>query len=313
VLSYEPIIQTIVLGGTRADVLRLDLIDPLISGNKWFKLKYNLEEARKMDVPLLTFGGPFSNHIAATAAAGKMFSIPTIGIIRGEEPKKKSSTLRTAEQNGMKLVFVSREDYRKKNELLFKDQLQQKFGSCLIVPEGGKNLLGVKGSGEILKKEWNYDYILCACGTGTTFAGLCSALNKNTLLIGISVLKGNNSLVDEVNVLLEETKTGCELVGGNEGMDHEILERSFITDKFAFNGYAKVEAQLILFKDQFEKEQNIPLDHVYTTKLFYAFRALAIKNKFRAGSKILLIHSGGLQSNGDFELQNLALLNKLRS
>jgi 1-aminocyclopropane-1-carboxylate deaminase len=275
VINYSPIIQRIASeNGIEVSVLRLDLIHPQISGNKWFKLKYNLAEAKKQGLDtILTFGGAFSNHIHATAVACKQFGFKSIGVIRGEKESEPNSTLSEAKKYGMELYFVSREDYKRKSEEDFISELKNKFGNFYLIPEGGDNLFGEKGCEEILPKENDFDIVICACGTGTTFKGIQKSLKANQRLIGISVLKGEGPLNSNPNIIND-----CH-----------------------FGGYAKHTQQLLDFKNKFENENKIPLDYVYTSKLFFAVQDLISKNKFAANSKVLVIHSGGLQGNAGYE------------
>jgi 1-aminocyclopropane-1-carboxylate deaminase len=283
-LEYKPIIQKISSDlfsekEIEVSVLRLDLIHPEISGNKWFKLKYNLEEAKKQGLyTILTFGGAFSNHIHAAAVSCKEFGFKSIGVIRGEKESESNSTLSEAKKYGMQLHFVSREKYKQKESKEFVEQLKKQFGNFYLIPEGGDNSFGEKGCEEILSKENNFDHIFCACGTGTTFKGISKSLKPNQKLIGISVLKG------EPFGKLRMTEKDSEI----------------ITD-YHFGGYAKHTNELLEFKNKFESENNIPLDHVYTSKLFYAVTDLISKNKIPKNSKVLIIHSGGLQGNAGYE------------
>ena len=255
-------------------MLRLDLIHPQISGNKWFKLKYNLEEAKKQGCDtILTFGGAFSNHIHATAVACNQFGFKSIGIIRGEKESETNSTLSEAKKFGMELQFVSREEYKRKSDNDFISELKTKFDNFYLIPEGGDNLLGEKGCEEILPSENDFDSIFCACGTRTTFKGISKSLNANQKLYGISVLKGDGSINSNPNII----------------------------NDYHFGGYAKHTEELLNFKNRFEKENNIPLDYVYTAKLFFAVQDLISKNKIAINSKILIIHSGGLQGNAGYE------------
>ena len=278
-LEYIPIIQKISSDlfsekGVEVSVLRLDLIHPQISGNKWFKLKNNLEEAKKQGLDtILTFGGAFSNHIHATAVACKQFGFKSVGVIRGEKESENNSTLIEAKKYGMQLHFVSREDYRKKTSENFISELKNKLGNFYLIPEGGDNALGEKGCEEILPKENDYDIIFCACGTGTTFKGISKSLKPNQKLYGISVLKGDGELNSEPNIISD----------------------------YHFGGYAKHTKQLLEFKTNFESENNIPLDYVYTAKLFFAVQDLILKDKLPKNSKVLVIHSGGLQGNSGYE------------
>lgn len=274
-IQYTPIIQKIKLTGKEVSVLRLDLIHPQISGNKWFKLKYNLEKAREQGKnTILTFGGAFSNHILAAAVACKEFGFKSVGVIRGEKESGNNATLSEAKKHGMQFMFVSREDYKQKDDGVFIDGFRNWFGNFYVIPEGGNNELGIKGCEEILPKENDFDLIFSACGTGTTFKGIKNSLKADQNIIGINVLKGEGDMTSE---------------------NSEIL-----TD-YHFGGYAKHTNELLEFKNKFEKESNIPLDYVYTAKLFFAVNDLISKNKIPSNKKILVIHSGGLQGNKGYE------------
>lgn len=303
-ISYNPIIQDLKNGSFfQLDVLRLDLIDEEISGNKWFKLKRNIDKALAENFnTVITFGGAFSNHIAATASACKRYNLKCIGIIRGEEKDASNPTLSEASKNGMLLHFVSREFYSQKNDQLFKNYLEANFGRHYLIPEGGNNLEGALGCMEILKPEWNYEYVFCACGTATTYAGIFASKNQDQKIIGISVLKGKNTLPLEAGNLINGLLPGkkCSLAG-NEVLENEIIREDCIINSYAFKGYARLDESLVEFKKNFEAEYKIPLDHVYTTKLMYAVFDLVKKNKLPSKSKLLVIHSGGLQGNKGFE------------
>jgi 1-aminocyclopropane-1-carboxylate deaminase len=306
-ISYQPIIQKIespLFDGQHlsVEVLRLDLLHPEVSGNKWFKLKLNLEIAKAQEIKtVITFGGAFSNHIAATAAACRMAGLNAVGIIRGEETASLNSTLNKAKSNGMKLHFADRITYSQKESQAFKKFLNDTFGPHRLIPEGGNNNEGVLGGTEILKTDWNYNHVLCACGTGTTYAGIAGSAPSSTIVTGISVLKGKNDLpAQSANMISRVLKKNIKIAGNSE-LEKSTIENSCITNNYCFKGYAKFDAALIEFKSRFESQYHIPLDHVYTSKLFYALFDLAGKKKFRPGSRILLIHSGGLQGNEGFE------------
>lgn len=260
---------------------RDDLIHAAVSGNKWRKLKYNLLEAQKKGIKqLITFGGAYSNHIAATASAGNLLGIKTIGVIRGEEGFE-NETLLLAQKNGMKLHFVSRTDYRQKNELDFRAELISRFGDSLIVPEGGANALGVLGCQEILEEVNEvYDVVACSAGTGTTASGICKRLKKEKLLV-FPALKGGQ-------FILEEMKAHCT--------PKQIKQVELQLD-YHFGGYAKTKPELIEFYFQFLKDFNIELDLVYTSKMMYGLYDLIQKQYFPRGTKILAIHTGGVQGN----------------
>ncbi len=302
-IHYEPIINKIQFQNFDIDVLRLDLIDPEVSGNKWFKLKKNFKKARQDEQKtVITFGGAYSNHIAATAALAKIAGLNSVGVIRGEQTEVLNPTLQLAKEKGMQLYFVSRDAYSQKNTAEFKKHLSNKFGPHYLIPEGGNNKPGILGCTEILKPEWNYDHIFCACGTGATFSGLLASAKAEQKIIGISVLKGENVLVKDVKDQLKDFFSEKVLsVSGNEELEKEKIENSFITNKYCFNGYAKKDETLLAFKNKFEKEFAIPLDHVYTSKLFYAVLDLINKQKINSNAKILIIHCGGLQGNKGFE------------
>jgi 1-aminocyclopropane-1-carboxylate deaminase len=298
-LSYTPtIIQEIkssLLEKAEVNVFvkREDLNHPLVSGNKWWKLKYNLEEAKSQGKgTLLTFGGAFSNHIYATAAAAKELGFKSIGIIRGEEISNLSKTLLFAQEQGMRFHFVSREAYRLKNEQTFLEQLHKQLGDFYMIPEGGTNDFAIKGVEEfakMLKNESEFDYLCCACGTGGTLAGIINAMPEKRV-IGFSSLKGG-FLGEEVRRLL-----------GKEVASEEVrkLVRSENTnwqmeDSYHFGGYAKHPTELLEFIGEFEKTHAIPLEHVYTGKLFFGLFDLIQKGYFPKGSKVLALHTGGLQ------------------
>ncbi len=275
-LQYTPIIHKLNFPGYDISVLRLDLIHPEISGNKWFKLKYNLQEAKlKGKNTVITFGGAFSNHITATAYACKEAGLKCIGFIRGEASSIHNATLSFAEENGMKLNFVSREEYGKKHFPEYLNALQQSYSSAYIIPEGGDNGLGQKGCEEILSDATkHYTHLFCAYGTGTTAKGMSKSLSNHQTLTAVNVLKYE---------------------AGSELANIEILNH------YHFGGYAKHTPQLVEFKNWFEETFNIELDYVYTSKAFYAVFDLIKKNKLNAADKILMIHTGGLQGNKGYE------------
>ena len=293
------------------DVLRLDLIHPEISGNKWFKLKENIVAAKSHGhTTLLTFGGAYSNHIAATAAACKLLGINSIGIIRGEEPAGLNSTLQTAQLNGMQLHFMPRKDYAKKADPSFLQDLQTQFGPHWLVPEGGSNSEGIEGCRQILDPHWDYDYVLCACGTGTTFAGLMASA-ASARIIGISVLKGENTMPEQVRQSLQKLFPNKQWkLQGDESMNESTLNNHAILSRYALNGYAAFHPALIAIKEEFQNNFDIPLDYVYTCKLMLAAKDLMQASKFPKGSKVLLLHSGGLQGNVGFETRYQATLKR---
>ena len=269
--------------GVQLFVKREDLIHPQISGNKWRKLKYNLIEARKRGIStLLTFGGAFSNHIHATAAAGDFFGFKTIGIIRGEKPQILSPTLKFAIDKGMKLYFVSRAAYRDKKALA--STISQDLNPVYVLPEGGTNNLALKGCSEIVKNyidNSNVDIWCSPCGTGGTLAGLVTALSNNQKAVGFSVLKG------------DFLKTEVEQLLSNFG--HLNSQNWSINTAFHFGGYAKFDNNLIQFINKFKADHQIQLDPIYTGKMFYGIYDLIQKGFFPKGSTIMAVHTGGQQ------------------
>ncbi|PXY43274.1 1-aminocyclopropane-1-carboxylate deaminase/D-cysteine desulfhydrase [Flavobacterium hydrophilum] len=261
-------------------IKREDLIHPFVSGNKFRKLKYNLPQAKAENKQtLLTFGGAFSNHIAAVAFAGKEQGFKTIGIIRGEELLGKieeNPTLKFAQENGMQFEFVSREEYRLKNEESYIKNLKEKFGDFYLVPEGGTNEMAVKGCEEILTDgDAVFNYVCCAVGTGGTISGLINSALANQKILGFPALKGD-FLQDEIRIFAKKDNW------------------NLISD-YHFGGYGKINLELIEFINAFFEENKVPLDPIYTGKMVFGVIDLIHKNYFPADSKILLIHTGGLQ------------------
>jgi len=273
-------------------IKREDLIHPIISGNKYRKLKYNLLQAKaEKKTTLLTFGGAFSNHIAAVAAAGKEYGFKTIGMIRGEELASKieeNPTLKFAEDCGMTLQFVSRSQYSEKENPTFIDNLELRFGPFYLLPEGGTNALAVKGCAEILTAEdAAFDYICTAVGSGGTICGLINSAFENQQILGFPALKG-------------------DFLDG-EIMKFATRENWRLMMDYHFGGYGKITPELIGFINGFYHKTRIPLDPVYTGKLLFGVMDLIGKDFFPAGSKILVIHTGGIQG---IKGMNIVLRNK---
>ncbi|SEL72134.1 1-aminocyclopropane-1-carboxylate deaminase [Aquimarina amphilecti] len=270
--------------GVSIHMKREDLIHDHISGNKFRKLKYNLLEAKKKGFnTILTFGGAYSNHIAATAAAGKLVGLHAIGVIRGDElghdldhTLSGNDTLRFASDNGMRLKFVSRKDYKEKASESFLKMLKKEFGSFYSIPEGGTNELAVEGCKEILTgKDEIYDYLCCAVGTGGTISGIINASLEHQNIIGFPALKGD-FLSDEINKYANKANWS-------------------LTKEYHFGGYGKINPSLIEFINRFCKEQNIALDPIYTGKMMYGLFDKIQKGFFTKNTRILAIHTGGLQ------------------
>jgi len=277
-------------------IKREDLIHPFVSGNKFRKLKHNLFAAKNQQKQtLLTFGGAFSNHIVATAVAASLNGFKSIGIIRGEELGKDlektlatNATLREAHKSGMTFEFVSRTAYRNKSSQEFRNQLKEKFGNFYLIPEGGTNNLAVKGCEEILTiEDSKFDYICCAIGTGGTISGLINSAKKQQQVIGFPALKGD---------FLQE-----------EIQKYTSKENWHLETAYHFGGYAKYNEDLIRFINQFSTENKILLDPIYTGKMVFGILDLIEKNYFPENSKILAIHTGGLQGIDGF---NQKLKNK---
>ena len=264
-----------------ASVLRLDMVHPVVSGNKWYKLKEYLKEAKELGkTAIVTFGGAFSNHIVATAAACNLFGFQSVGVIRGERPKVLSETLQDAINYGMHLIFLSREDYNSRSvpqELFNSYNPEQLY----FINEGGYGRLGMQGAASIFDEieTREFTHILMAVGTGTTLAGLLQASRNDQQLTGISVMKNNLSLASAVEQLVPERQ------------NFQILHN------YHFGGYAKRTPELLDFMNQWFQRTGIPSDFVYTGKLFFAFNQLISDNFFPLHARILLIHSGGLQGN----------------
>lgn len=272
--------KIISLGSHSLSILREDQIHPFVSGNKFRKLKYTIGEAQKLKkTTLLTFGGAYSNHIAAVAAAGKELGLATIGIIRGEELKGQTPlnpTLQFAQQCHMKLHFIDRNSYQLKTEPAFIDNLHQQFGDFYLIPEGGTQSFAVQGCEEILSERTSqFDYICVSVGTGGTLAGLVKASERHQTVLGYSALKGT---FQHSEVKKYTTKTNYEL-----------------TDMYSFGGYAKIDTVLVRFINEFKQKTNIPLDPIYVGKMLFGIMDGVKNKKFKENSRILAIHTGGLQ------------------
>ncbi len=265
-------------------IKRDDLIHSEVSGNKWRKLKYNLQEARsKKQDTLLTFGGAYSNHIYATAAAASLFGFKSVGIIRGNEPKVKSDTLQFAASKGMNLIYVDSATYREKENPRTLANLHEEFGEFYYVPEGGTNLRALQGVEEIIPQlNIQYDVLCTACGTGGTLAGLVAGLGGNKTVIGFSALKGDDTLTQKVHSL---TLDYCKQQFSN-------FQISF---DYHFGGYGRVNDELISFIKDFKNQHDIQLEPVYTGKMLYGIFDMVRNNSFKRGTTIIALHTGGLQ------------------
>ncbi len=270
--------------GVQLYIKRDDLVFPEISGNKLRKLKFNLKEAYKSNKKrLLTFGGAYSNHIQATAAAGALYNFETIGVIRGDELAEnldlvlqENKTLRDAKNNGMIFHFIDRETYRNKDNPEFLKSLEQLFGDYYLIPEGGTNQLAIKGCEEIISHtDTTYDYVCCAVGTGGTISGIINSSNDQQQILGFPALKENYL---ETEIEKHTKKTNWQLIR-----------------KYHFGKYAKVTPELVQFINTFYKEHHIPLDPIYTGKMIFGIYEEIKAKRFPKNCRILAIHTGGLQ------------------
>ncbi|MFK7900287.1 MAG: 1-aminocyclopropane-1-carboxylate deaminase/D-cysteine desulfhydrase [Cyclobacteriaceae bacterium] len=266
--------------GVQVWVKRDDLTGKDIQGNKWRKLKYNLVEAKNQQkATLLTFGGAYSNHIHAVAGAGALFGFKTIGIIRGEEHLPLNKTLAYAQSRDMELHYLNRTKYREKNQVDFLKKICQQFDNPYIIPEGGTNEFALAGCTEMVEEiEIDFDYLCLPCGTAGTLAGAILGLKEHQKAIGFSVLKGKDFLEQEVEQLIGKKYTNWE-----------------INWNYHFGGYAKKKPELLDFMQHFHEQTEILLEPIYTGKLFFGVLDLIKKGYFEEGSKIVLVHTGGLQ------------------
>jgi len=260
-------------------IKRTDQTHQHISGNKWYKLKYNLIEAKKQGFKtLLTFGGAYSNHIAATACAAKENGLKSVGVIRGEEHFPLNPTLQFAKEQGMHIHYVGRSDYREKTTLNFLEKLKVQFSDFYLIPEGGSNELAIQGTEDILEANDTQDYICCAVGTGGTIAGIINTSTDKQTVIGFPAIKGFYELKKDIESWTN--KQSWKLI-----------------NDYSCDGYAKVNEELVQFINEFNTVHDIPLDAVYTGKMMLGILDLVAKDYFPKGSTILAIHTGGLQGN----------------
>jgi 1-aminocyclopropane-1-carboxylate deaminase len=276
---------------------REDLLHPFISGNKYRKLKYNLKAAEEKEYSiLLTFGGAFSNHIAAVAFASRERGIKSIGVIRGEELHDnwhQNPTLKQAYKNGMRFKFISRQSYKEKDRTEFIVQLKKEYGDFYLIPEGGTNPLAIKGCEEILLEQDAEFDVICTCvGTGGTVAGLINASHQHQEVLGFSALKGD---------FLKETISQIT-----------IKHNWRLITEYHFGGYAKITSELVTFINDFKAKTGIPLDPIYTGKMLFGLFHMIKNDNFAKGTKILAVHTGGIQGiegmNTVLKKKNLPLL-----
>lgn len=265
-------------------IKRDDLLHPLISGNKFRKLKYTIQKAQDFK-GIVSFGGAYSNHIFSLAAAGEIYGIPTIGIIRGEEHKELNTTLSFANDKGMKLIYVSREEYRLRENEEYLSKLAEKYKGWLVVPEGGTNADGIKGCEEVLQEiDVRYDVVCLPVGSGGTISGIINSSSGLVKVLGFPALKKSDYLKEVVSNHINKEKENWQ----------------FIQD-YHFGGYAKMKPELLTFIKKFKEKFGVLLDPIYTGKMMYGVFDLIEKDFFEPGTSIVVIHTGGLQGWGGID------------
>ena len=263
------------------NIKRDDLLHPLISGNKWRKLKYNLVHMQQQGkTELLTFGGAFSNHIHACAAAGKEFNLTTHAIVRGPELDLNNPTLKFAQQCGMQLHAVNRLEYKQRHDKAYLAELQTRFPNAYILPEGGTNEFAIEGCKELAQSLPEHDYLICPTGSGGTLAGLIEGSSNKTNLLGIAVLKQAEYLRDEIQTLSPKAKSQ---------KNWQLLTQ------FHDGGYGRFSTELWRFCQHMQQQHHLPLEPIYSGKMMYALWQLIHDDYFAANSRIIAIHTGGLQ------------------
>jgi 1-aminocyclopropane-1-carboxylate deaminase len=283
--------------GISVDILRLDKVHPVVSGNKLFKLHYFLQEAQQsVHKHIITFGGAYSNHLAATAFACRELGVKSTGIIRGEMAATLPHTLQQCREMGMQLQFVSRAMYAGKESDTFGQWLKEQYGPHLLVPEGGYHPMGAKGAAMIMNHmpQSSYSHIACSVGTATTVAGLISAAGKNQLVMGFCALKGMTDIDTRLNYLLDGRYDPAAFIPVHD---------------YCFAGYAKKDPAVFSFMNRVWQQQRIPTDFVYTAKMLYGVYDLVDNDFFTPGNRILCLHTGGLQGNLSLPVETLTFGN----
>lgn len=274
-------------------IKRDDLIHPIVSGNKWRKLKYNIELALQTKRSgILTFGGAYSNHLVATAAGAQEAGLHAVGIVRGEELNAGSNeTLRKCAELGMQLVFVTRDQYALRHDRYYWEELLLEYPDHFIVPEGGANYYGIIGCQEILKETPNdYDAVYVAQGTTTTSIGVLFSANEKTKVHVVPVLKGFDAM--------GEMRSMLNYSGIESSLYEDLLENVVVCDQYHFGGYGKYTPELLDVMEEFFHQTTIPLDPVYTGKVIYTLMD-RIKKGLHDGQRILFVHTGGIQGGID--------------
>lgn len=277
--------------GLNLYIKRDDLLHPLVNGNKWRKLKYNLAQMQELNkTELLTFGGAFSNHIHACAAAGKLFNLTTHAIVRGPELDESNPTIQFAKNCGMQLHVVSRLEYKLRHDPTYLENLQAKFPHAYILPEGGTNSFAIPGCAELVSGLPKHDYLFCPTGSGGTLAGLIQGSEATTQVVGVAVLKQADYLKSEIKKL--STKAQAQ-------------DNWQLLTQFHDGGYGKFSPALWQFCQMMTRHHNLPLEPIYSGKMMYAIWQLIEQNFFPIGSSIVAIHTGGLQGLNGLKYRNL--------
>ncbi len=283
----DPVFQR---AGIHCSVLRLDTFSAFASGNKFFKLKQNIFQAKALGFnTILSFGGAYSNHIHALALAGQHFGISTVGIVRGDELSTMNATLTDAVAAGMDLKFISRQDYKRRNDASFLNYIRGEYPDCFVVPEGGSNVLGVQGCMEIIDHVYSHgvdkiDLIVLPCGTAATLAGIAASCVSGEQVLGFSVLKNAQNLDAEVDNFIS-------------GLSLASRDNWAISHDYHCGGYAKLSTELVSFMDDFQHRHTIPIEPVYSGKMFFGLYQMlqAPRPSIAAGTHVVAIHTGGLQ------------------
>lgn len=260
-------------------IKRIDLIDKYISGNKWYKLKYNIKFAiNNSKKCVLTFGGAYSNHLLATAVISNQYNLKSIGLVRGEKKQNLNPILRLVEKYGMHVDYISRSYYRNRDDKNMIADLKKKYGDFYLIPQGGTNDLGVKGAQEILSVSDNQNYICVPVATGGTFSGIINSSKTKQKILGFKSIKGVGDLEENIKKFTNNNNWN-------------------LLDDYTFGGFAKYDADLVNFIKNFDLNYSIKLDIIYTSKMMYGLFDLIRKGYFKRKSSILAIHTGGLQGN----------------
>ena len=280
----------------KVDLLRLDLLHPIVSGNKFYKLRFYIAEAIKNGVSTVaSFGGPYSNHIVALAYTAKEAGLNSIGYIRTNADEPMTPSLAEAKAYGMELVYLGRADFQSKKASILETSATK--SDTYLIDEGGYGTIGAKGAATILTEQdtTHYDYIICAVGTGTMLAGIINAADPHQKVIGIPVLKNEGSIENEINALLLD-KNGLSY-DYDDNNDKKNSYSYTLMHQFHQGGYAKTNPAMIDFMNKLWDTEKIPTDIVYTSKLLFGVEQLIQENYFEKDTSILVIHSGGLQGN----------------